>query len=164
MLPWSTDLAGRLHHDTIESELLRGNPLGDPHVRPIWVYTPPGYEDSGTTRYPAIYVIQGYTGEICVNDMGYPYESFKKGTEAVMELVNGKCDVVVLDSATAIKYVNDNEGLKIVEDPSAFESEEYAIAVAKGNTELLNKINTVLEKMINDGTISELGAKYSEMG
>ena len=111
-----------------------------------------------------ICVIQGYTGEICVNDMGYPYESFKKGTEAVMELVNGKCDVVVLDSATAIKYVNDNEGLKIVEDPSAFESEEYAIAVAKGNTELLNKINTVLEKMINDGTISELGAKYSEMG
>ena len=88
-----------------------------------------------------ICVIQGYTGEICVNDMGYPYESFKKGTEAVMELVNGKCDVVVLDSATAIKYVNDNEGLKIVEDPSAFESEEYAIAVAKGNDELLAKLN-----------------------
>lgn len=110
-----------------------------------------------------ICVIQGYTGEVCVNDMGYPYESFKKGTEAVMELVNGKCDVVVLDSATAAKYVSDNEGLKIVEDSTAFESEEYAIAVAKGNTELLNKINTVLEKMLSDGTISSLGVKYSEM-
>ena len=62
-----------------------------------------------------ICVVQGYTGEVCVNDMGYPYEAFKKGTEAVMELVNGKCDVVVIDSATAQKYVSDNEGLKIVQ-------------------------------------------------
>lgn len=107
-----------------------------------------------------ICVIQGYTGEICVNDMGYPYESFKKGTEAVMELVNGKCDVVVLDSATAIKYVNDNEGLKIVEDPSAFESEEYAIAVAKGNTELLNAINGALEELQADGTLQSIVDKY----
>lgn len=48
-----------------------------------------------------ICVIQGYTGQVCVDEMGYEYESFKKGTEAVMELVNGKCDVVVIDSATA---------------------------------------------------------------
>lgn len=109
-----------------------------------------------------ICVIQGYTGEVCVKDMGYAYEAFKKGTEAVMELVNGKCDVVVLDSATAQKYVSDNEGLKIVEDASAFESEEYAIAVQKGNTELLNKINKSVEKMLSDGTINELAVKYTE--
>ncbi|MCM1266948.1 MAG: transporter substrate-binding domain-containing protein [Bacteroidales bacterium] len=109
-----------------------------------------------------ICVIQGYTGEVCVQDMGYPYEAFKKGTEAVMELVNGKCDVVVLDSATAQKYVGDNEGLKIVEDASAFEAEEYAIAVQKGNTELLEKINKSVEKMLADGTINELAVKYTE--
>lgn len=109
-----------------------------------------------------ICVIQGYTGEVCVQDMGYTYEAFKKGTEAVMELVNGKCDVVVLDSATAQKYVSDNEGLKIVEDPTAFESEEYAIAVQKGNTELLDKINASIEKMLSDGTINELAVKYTE--
>lgn len=109
-----------------------------------------------------ICVIQGYTGEICVGDMGYPYESFKKGTDAIMELVNDKCDVVVIDSATAEKYVKDNEGLKIVEDASAFESEEYAIAVKKGNTELLDKINKTIEKMLSDGTVSELSAKYIE--
>jgi S-formylglutathione hydrolase FrmB len=63
MLPWSSDLAGRLHRETIDSALLRGNPLGDPHVRPLWIYTPPGYE-SGGNRYPAIYVIQGYTGHV----------------------------------------------------------------------------------------------------
>ncbi len=109
-----------------------------------------------------ICVVQGYTGEVCVQDMGYSYEAFKKGTEAVMELVNGKCDVVVIDSATAQKYVSDNEGLKIVEDPSAFESEEYAIAVQKGNTELLDKINKSIEKMLADGTINELAVKYTE--
>lgn len=109
-----------------------------------------------------IVVIQGYTGELCVQDLGYDYEAFKKGTEAILELNNGKCDVVVLDSATAKKYVKDNPNLKIVEDPSAFEAEEYGIAVKKGNTELLDKINTVIDKMLADGTISELGAKYSE--
>lgn len=109
-----------------------------------------------------ICVVQGYTGEICVKDMGYPYEAFKKGTEAVMELVNGKCDVVVIDSATAQKYVDDNEGLKIVEDASAFEDEEYAIAVKKGNTEILNMINKSIEAMLADGTVSALGAQYTE--
>ncbi len=109
-----------------------------------------------------IVVIQGYTGESCVKDMGYPYEAFKKGSEAILELLNGKCDVVVIDSATAAKYVADNEGLTIVEDEAAFGAEEYAIAVKKGNTELLGKINTVIEKMLADGTISEIAAKYSE--
>lgn len=109
-----------------------------------------------------ICVVQGYTGEVCVQDMGYDYEAFKKGTEAVMELTNGKCDVVVIDSATAQKYVGDNEGLKIVEDPASFESEEYAIAVQKGNTELLDKINKSIEKMISDGTVNELAVKYTE--
>ena len=107
-----------------------------------------------------IAVVQGYTGESCVKDLGYQYEAFKKGTECIMELVNGKCDVVVIDSATAQKYVEDNEGLKIVEDSDAFSSEEYAIAVNKDNTELLDKINSVIDKMLEDGEISEISAQY----
>lgn len=105
---------------------------------------------------------RGYTGETCVNEMGYKYEAFKKGTEAIMELVNGKCDVVVIDSATAQNYVSDNEGLKIVEDPDAFASEEYAIAVNKDNEELLDTINGAIETMLEDGTISEIAAQYAE--
>lgn len=107
-------------------------------------------------------VVQGYTGEIVAGELGLTYDSFKKGTEAVLELVNGKCDAVIIDSATAQKYVSDNAGLKIVEDADAFEGEEYAIAVKKGNTELLDKINATLDKMLADGTISELAVKYSE--
>ena len=108
-----------------------------------------------------IAVIQGYTGETCVSEMGYEYISFKKGTDAIMELVNGKADVVVIDSATAGKYVSDNEGLKIVEDTEAFASEEYAIAVSKDNPELLSKINASIDKMLSEGTIADLADKYA---
>ncbi len=108
-----------------------------------------------------IAVIQGYTGEIAVQDLGYEYESFKKGADAILELTNGKADVVVIDSATASKYVSDNEGLKIVEDADVFEDEEYAIAVKKGNTELLDLINASIEEMLSDGTIAALGDEYA---
>ena len=79
-----------------------------------------------------------------------------------MELVNGKCDVVVIDSATAQKYVADNDGLVIVEDESAFENEEYGIAVKKGNTQLLDKINASIETMLANGTISSWAAQYTD--
>ena len=49
---------------TFESEALRDNPLGDPHARPLWVWTPPGYDAEGDREYPSIYVLQGYTGEL----------------------------------------------------------------------------------------------------
>jgi S-formylglutathione hydrolase FrmB len=62
VLPWSAPLAGTLNEDVITSELLRGNPLGDPLERPLWVYTPPGYADEPDRRYSSVYVIQGFTG------------------------------------------------------------------------------------------------------
>jgi len=62
MLPWSAGLTGRIDEQLITSELLRDNPLGDPHERPLWVYLPPGYDDEPGRRYPSVYVIQGYTG------------------------------------------------------------------------------------------------------
>ncbi|MFG1702788.1 alpha/beta hydrolase [Nonomuraea sp. M3C6] len=64
MLPWSAELAGRLDHNVIDSALLRGNPLGDPHERPLLVYVPPGYDDTPERRYPSIYVLLGYTGHV----------------------------------------------------------------------------------------------------
>jgi enterochelin esterase-like enzyme len=45
-----------------ESDVLRHNPLGDPHVRELLVYTPPGYDPQGPDRYPVIFGITGFTG------------------------------------------------------------------------------------------------------
>jgi hypothetical protein len=66
MSPWSAELAGRIDEHVISSELLRGNPLGDPSDRPLLVYTPPGYDDEPGRAYPAVYVIQGYTGHVAM--------------------------------------------------------------------------------------------------
>ena len=64
MRPWAEDPAGSFEELTFESEALRGNPLGDPHERPLWVYLPPGYEDDPDRRFPSIYLIQGLTGQL----------------------------------------------------------------------------------------------------
>ncbi|MDR7418116.1 MAG: alpha/beta hydrolase-fold protein [Armatimonadota bacterium] len=52
---------GRVVIEEVGSRVLEGNPLGDPHVRQIPVYLPPGY-DHGTARYPVIYWLHGFTG------------------------------------------------------------------------------------------------------
>jgi len=66
VLPWSADLAGRIDEQVIGSELLRGNPLGDPHERPLPVYLPPGYDDEPDRRYPSVYLLQGYGGHVAM--------------------------------------------------------------------------------------------------
>jgi hypothetical protein len=62
--PWSRDYVGRFDELEIESAVLRDNPLGDPHVRPLWVYLPPGYDAEPDRRFPSIYLIQGMTGQL----------------------------------------------------------------------------------------------------
>jgi hypothetical protein len=73
--PWSFETQGRFEDLEIESDALRGNPLGDPHVRPLRVYLPPGYEDEPERRYPSVYVIQGLTGQL---DMWRNRAAFRK--------------------------------------------------------------------------------------
>ena len=74
MQPWSREFTGRVDELEIESEVLRGNALGDPHVRPLWVYVPPGYDDDPQRRFPCVYVIQGLTGQL---DMWRNREAFR---------------------------------------------------------------------------------------
>jgi S-formylglutathione hydrolase FrmB len=84
MLPWSADLAGQLEEHVVTSELLRGNPLGDPHERPLWVYLPPGYDDANDHRYPVVYVIQGYTGHLAMWRNRAPFrQPFPETADAV---------------------------------------------------------------------------------
>lgn len=64
MRPWSFDVRGQYEEITFESAVLRGNPLGDPSQRPLWVYLPPGYQEEPGRRYPTIYMIQGLTGQL----------------------------------------------------------------------------------------------------
>ena len=84
MLPWSADLAGQIEEHVVTSELLRGNPLGDPNDRPLWVYLPPGYDAGDGRRYPVVYVIQGYTGHLAMWRNRSPYrQPFPETADAV---------------------------------------------------------------------------------
>jgi hypothetical protein len=62
--PWERPLAGSLDRLAVESDLLAGNPLGDPARRPLWVYRPPGIELDHPRELPSVYVIQGFTGQL----------------------------------------------------------------------------------------------------
>jgi S-formylglutathione hydrolase FrmB len=94
------DLAGSLDRTVIESELLKGNPLGDDHRRALWVYTPPGYHDTDA-HYPAVYVIQGYTGQVTMWANRTPYrKSFIETTDEVFAAGAPGCVVVFVDAWT----------------------------------------------------------------
>ncbi len=105
-------------------------------------------------------VQQGTTGDIyCSDDFGADAVSqFLTGADAVAALVAGKLDCVVIDNNPAKAFVEANEGLKLLD--TDYSEEEYAIAVALENTELLEKINAALEELIADGTIAEIVAYY----
>lgn len=106
-------------------------------------------------------VQQGTTGGIYVSDLeadGTTVERYNKGFEAVQALSQGKIDAVVIDGEPAKTFVAQTEGLKILEE--SFTDEEYAIAVKKGNTELLEKINGALKTLKDNGTLDEIVAKY----
>jgi hypothetical protein len=62
--PWSREPAGRFDEHEVESAKLRGNALGDPHTRPLWVYAPPAYDAEPERRFASIYLIQGHTGQL----------------------------------------------------------------------------------------------------
>jgi Putative esterase len=68
---------GRFDELETESQLLRDNPLGDPHVRPLWVYMPPAYAAEPDRRFPSIYLIQGMTGQL---DMWRNRSAFRPST------------------------------------------------------------------------------------
>ncbi|MBV9233762.1 MAG: hypothetical protein JO030_06955, partial [Candidatus Eremiobacteraeota bacterium] len=68
-------LEGDVRVDTIHSEALRGNCLGDSPERPLVVYLPPEYDAGGSRRYPAIYVLHGYTGDVRALVAARPWET-----------------------------------------------------------------------------------------
>ena len=83
---------------------------------------------------------------------------YNKGADAVLALVGGDIDAVIIDNQPAKVFVEQNAGLEIL--PTEYAVEEYAIAVKKGNTELLDKVNGALETLKDNGTLDEIVAKY----
>ncbi len=105
-------------------------------------------------------VQENTTGDIyATGDFGEEsMDRYSKGADAVLALSQGKVDAVIIDNEPAKSFVAANEGLVILETQYAVE--DYAIAIAKDNTELLDQINTALAELIADGTVQSIVEKY----
>ncbi len=100
----------------------------------------------------------GWMFALDYEEEGSVIEGYKKGADAVLALKQGKIDCVIIDAEPAKKFVEKNDDLKILDDPFAIE--EYAIAVAKENTELLANINAAIAQLKENGTIDKIISNY----
>lgn len=101
----------------------------------------------------------GTTGDIFCDDIeDAKIERYNKGFEAVQALIQGKVDAVLIDREPAKVFATENEGLKVVDEE--FTIEDYAIAIAKDNAELLEKINGALDTLKKSGKLAEIIDKY----
>lgn len=103
----------------------------------------------------------GTTGDTFASDYeeeGSTIERYNKGADAVLALKQGQIDCVIIDEEPAKVFVSENEDLKILEEPFALE--DYAIAVAKENTQLVKDINAALAEMKSDGTLQKIIDNY----
>lgn len=119
-------------------------------------------KDAKALKGKVVGVQEGTTGDLIISEDEYATKEvkrYKKGIDAVMDLINKRVDAVVIDSNPSKEYVKANEG-KIIAIESGMEPEEYAIAVKKGNTELLNKINKAITDIKQDGTYDKLVKQY----
>ncbi len=96
------------------------------------------------------------TGDIEEAGLG-KVQRYPNGNEAVMALMNGKIDCVVIDNEPAKAYVAANQGLKVLDTQYAVE--DYAACFAK-DSELVDKFNAALEALIADGSIQSIIDKY----
>ena len=102
----------------------------------------------------------GTTGDIyATDDFGSEnVTTYSNGNEAVLALIGGSLDCVIIDNEPPKALVAANSGLKILE--TAYANEDYAICVKKGNSELLNKIDAAILELTEDGTIAAIVARY----
>lgn len=104
-------------------------------------------------------VQEGTTGDLEASEIeNVQMNRFKKAIDAVMDLKNGKIDAVVLDASPAQVFVEKNDDLMILDEELT--DEEYAIAVRKGDSELLKVINKVIKNLKDSGRYDELVNEY----
>jgi hypothetical protein len=93
------------------SEILKGNPLGDPHVRKLGVWLPSGYDHSGKRRFPVLYDLVGFTGSGLSHVGWKPFGDNvpERAARLIHEGKMGSAIIVFPDCFTALggnQYVN----------------------------------------------------------
>ena len=93
-------------------------------------------------------------------------KSFNNAPDAVVAMVNGRLDAVVIDELVAISLAKKNPGYKAIplvdkEGKGLDAPEEFGMVVAKGKEDLLAVINEVIDEMIKDGSLNAAILKHN---
>ena len=153
----------KVKYESHTARFLRGDLDGDVYKRQAKdseIASPEDLKDK------TVGVQQGTTGDkYCTNEDGESeytvgdVKRYSKGMEAVSDLMAGRIDAVIIDSFPAEKFVEKNpDALKVLDD--VLTQEEYAIAVRKGSTEFLEKVNEVIRELKESGELEEIVNKY----
>jgi S-formylglutathione hydrolase FrmB len=114
---------GRVVVHRLASKVLRGNPLGDPHVRDLHVYLPPGYDASPGKKYPAILGVVGYTGTGAMLFNSDPLgEDLKRRLDRL--IASGKCPPVIVAAPDCFTRVG---GCQYINSAGVGRYEDYLI-------------------------------------
>lgn len=147
---------------TVDEDRLQNVDFSDPYTTAAQVVI---IKEGSSVASPAdlkgktVGVQLGTTGDIFAEDIdNVTIERYNKGFEAVQALTQDKIDAVIIDREPAKVFVSQNEGLAILDEE--FTLEDYAIAVAKGNTELLENINASIANLKSSGKLQEIIDKY----
>lgn len=100
----------------------------------------------------------GTTGDMYAGDLTDKVERYSKGFEAVLALTQDKIDAVIIDDEPAKVFAKETEGIKVLDEP--FTEEDYAMIIAKENTELLEDVNKAIAELKADGTLQKIIDKY----
>ena len=83
-------------------------------------------------------------------------QSVPKWNTAILYLVTGKADAVLMVETVARRYVEENEGLEIADFDVSSTLNKSAIAVANDSADFLDAVNDILDEMKESGQIEEL--------
>ena len=97
------------------------------------------------------------TGDVEANGLQHSVERYNKYGDAVMALLSGKIDCMIVDDQVAVSFAEANEGLALLD--TAYALEEYAICFAK-ESPLYESFTAALEELLADGTVQSIIDKY----
>lgn len=153
---------------TVTEERKNAVDFSDPYYEAVqFVIVPEGSEiaTADDLKNKSIGVQLGTTGDFIAEEIvGATVSQYNKAVDAVNDLINGRLDCVIIDKNPALVFQSKFEGqVKAIDGAAfAFEVENYAIALPKGDTVLAEQINTALKELIADGTFDALVAEYIE--
>ena len=152
---------------TVTDERKESVDFSNPYYEAVQYVIVPADSDIATAddlKDKTIGVQLGTTGDFIAEEYTSNVAQYNKAVDAVNDLVNGKVDVVIIDKNPALVFETKFEGkVKAIEGAQfGFETEEYAIALPKGDTALADAVNGAIDELKADGTFDELVKTYIE--